>query len=83
MYKGRYFNSSVIWPKSESQNGGNKTTKHAKFSEKRTFFTSLFLVFTISTLCKGSITWIVTKKQRENTAVGDARVFRAVVNDFF
>ena len=32
-------NSSVIWQKVESQNGGNKNTKHAKFSEKRTFFT--------------------------------------------
>ena len=25
---------SVIWQKGESQNGGNKNTKHAKFSEK-------------------------------------------------
>ena len=32
--------SSVIWQKGKSQNGGNKNTKHAKFSEKRTFFTS-------------------------------------------
>ena len=31
--------SSVIWQKGESQNEGNKNTKHAKFSEKRTFFT--------------------------------------------
>ena len=31
--------SSVIWQKGEYQNGGNKNTKHAKFSEKRTFFT--------------------------------------------
>ena len=31
--------SSVIWPKGESQNGGNKNTKHLKFSKKRTFFT--------------------------------------------
>ena len=31
--------SSVIWQKGESQNGSNKNTKHAKFSEKRTFFT--------------------------------------------
>ena len=31
-------NSSVLWQKGESQNGGNKNTKHAKFSEKRTFF---------------------------------------------
>ena len=29
---------SVIWQKGESQNGGNKNTKHAKFSQKRTFF---------------------------------------------
>ena len=29
--------SSVIWQKDESQNGGNKITKKAKFSEKRTF----------------------------------------------
>ena len=27
----------VIRQKGESQNGGNKKTKHAKFSEKRTF----------------------------------------------
>ena len=32
------FNSPVAWQKGESQNGGNKNTKHAKFSEKRTFF---------------------------------------------
>ena len=32
-------NSSVIRRKSESQNGGNKKTKQAKFSEKRTFLT--------------------------------------------
>ena len=31
-------NSSVLWQKSESQNGGNKNTKHTKFFEKRTFF---------------------------------------------
>ena len=31
--------ASVIWQKGESQNGGNTNTKHAKFSEKRTFFT--------------------------------------------
>ena len=31
--------SSVIRQKWESQNGGNKKAKHAKFSEKRTFFT--------------------------------------------
>ena len=32
--------SLVIWQKEESQNRGNKNTKHAKFPEKRTFFTS-------------------------------------------
>ena len=32
-------NSSVIRQKVESQNGGNKKAKHAKFSEKRTFLT--------------------------------------------
>ena len=32
--------TSVIRQKDESQNGGNKKTKHAKFSEKRTFLTS-------------------------------------------
>ena len=32
-------NTSVIWQKDESQNEGNKNTKHAKFSEKRAFFT--------------------------------------------
>ena len=31
--------SSVIRQKGESQNGGNKKSKHAKFSEKRTFLT--------------------------------------------
>ena len=35
--------SSVIRPKSESQNGGNKKTKHAKFSEKRTLLTSSYV----------------------------------------
>ena len=34
------FSSLVIGQKGESQNGGNKKTKHAKFSEKRTFLTS-------------------------------------------
>ena len=34
-------NSSVLWQKGESQNGGNKNTKHAKFSEKTTFFTPI------------------------------------------
>ena len=34
-----YLCMSAIWQKGESQNGGNKNTKHAKFSEKRTFFT--------------------------------------------
>ena len=33
------FSLSVIRQKGESQNGGNKKTKHAKFSEKRTFLT--------------------------------------------
>ena len=32
------YKSSVIWQKGESQNGGNKNTKHAKFSKERTFF---------------------------------------------
>ena len=32
-----YHSSPVIRQKGESQNGGNKKTKHAKFSEKRTF----------------------------------------------
>ena len=27
-----------MWQKGESQNGGNKNTKHAKFSEKKNFF---------------------------------------------
>ena len=31
--------SSVIRKKEEFQNGGNKKSKHAKFSEKRTFLT--------------------------------------------
>ena len=35
--------SSVIRPKSESRNGGNKKTKHAKFSEKRTLLTSSYV----------------------------------------
>ena len=33
------YNSSVIGQKDESQKGGFKKTKHAKFSEKRTFLT--------------------------------------------
>ena len=32
-------NLSVIRKKGESQDGGNKKTKHSKFSEKRTFLT--------------------------------------------
>ena len=32
-------NSSVIRENGESQNGGNKKTKHAKFSKKRAFLT--------------------------------------------
>ena len=28
-----------MWQNGESQNGGDKNTKHAKFSEKRKFFT--------------------------------------------
>ena len=32
-----YIKSSVIRQKGESQDGGNKKTKHPKFSEKRTF----------------------------------------------
>ena len=31
--------SSVTKQKGESQNGGNKKTKHTKFPEKRTFLT--------------------------------------------
>ena len=34
-----FYSSTVIWQKGESENGGNKNTKQAKFSEKRTFFT--------------------------------------------
>ena len=33
------FKTSVIWQKDESQDGSNKKTKHAKFSEKPTFLT--------------------------------------------
>ena len=33
------YKMSVLWQKGESQNGGKKNTKYAKFSEKRTFFT--------------------------------------------
>ena len=32
--------SLVIRQKGESKNGGNKKTKHPKFSEKRTFLTT-------------------------------------------
>ena len=35
--------SLVIRQKNESQNGGNKKAKHAKFSEKRTFFTPWYV----------------------------------------
>ena len=38
-----YWNSSVIRQKGESQNGYNKKTKHAKFSEKRTFLTPSYI----------------------------------------
>ena len=34
-----YMMASVIQQKGESQNGGNKKAKHAKFSEKLTFLT--------------------------------------------
>ena len=34
-----YFLQQLHRQKGESQNGGNKNTKHAEFSEKRTFFT--------------------------------------------
>ena len=34
-------NTSIIGQKGESQNGGNKNTKHAKFSKKQMFFASL------------------------------------------
>ena len=45
-------NSSLIWQKGESQNGGNKNTKHTKFSEKGTFFTPLIPPFaTLTTNC--------------------------------
>ena len=37
--------SSVIWQKGESQNGCFKNSKHAKFSEKRTFLTPFLFVF--------------------------------------
>ena len=33
------FKTSVIWQKDESQDGSNKKTKHAKFSEKPRFLT--------------------------------------------
>ena len=35
--------SSVIKQKGESQNGGNKKTKHAEFSEKRRFLTPWYV----------------------------------------
>ena len=37
-WRGSFF-WNTMWQKGESQNGGNKNTNHAKFSEKRTFFT--------------------------------------------
>ena len=36
--KREYHTLSILWQKGESQNGGNKNTKHAKFSEKRKTF---------------------------------------------
>ena len=42
IYEDKILTPSVIWQKGESQNGGNKNTKHAKFSEKRTFFTHTY-----------------------------------------
>ena len=38
-YKACHPKSPVIWQKGESENGGNKNTKHAKFSKKRMIFT--------------------------------------------
>ena len=35
-----FFKSFIIRQKGESQNGGNKKTKHVKFPEKQTFLTS-------------------------------------------
>ena len=34
-----HYNLPIIRQKGESQNGGNKKIKHAKFSDKRTFLT--------------------------------------------
>ena len=34
-------NSSVIRPKGESQSGGNKKAKHAKFLEKRKWYANV------------------------------------------
>ena len=35
--KNKHFLTPVIRPKGESQNGGNKKAKHAKFSERQKF----------------------------------------------
>ena len=42
---GVFLNSLVIKQKGESQNGSSKKTKHAKFSEKRIFFTLFLTLF--------------------------------------
>ena len=38
-----HISTSVIRQKGESQNGGNKKAKHAKFSDKRTFLTPWYV----------------------------------------
>ena len=40
--KNKHFLTPVIRQKGESQNGGNKKAKHAKFSERRKFFFGKF-----------------------------------------
>ena len=44
-------NSSVIRQKGEYQNGYCKKTKHAKFSEKRTFFQKCLFFGKLGALC--------------------------------
>ena len=47
-------NSLVIKQKRESQNGGNKKAKHAKYSEKRSFLTrglEMFVFRKLGVLC--------------------------------
>ena len=53
IHSGELYNASVLRQKGESRNGCLKKTKHAKFSEKRTFFIRFFFkVFFETPVCE-------------------------------